>query len=147
MAIRRKRKKNLGEIPTASLSDVAFLLLVFFLSTTKFDMKQGLGLVLPKLQDPTTQQEVRLAYQNRCFVNISPQGKVRMRTWHADKSVETDEIIPVSQLQFLVKKKIRKNPETTIKLTTARTAKYEYMIAALEQLQLAGAEGIILKQE
>jgi len=46
MKIARKRK-SLGGIPTASMSDVAFLLLVFFLSTTKFDIKKGLGLVLP----------------------------------------------------------------------------------------------------
>ena len=42
-----RKRKDLGGIPTASMSDVAFLLLVFFLSTTKFDIKKGLGLVLP----------------------------------------------------------------------------------------------------
>jgi len=46
MNVSRKRK-NLGGIPTSSMSDIAFLLLVFFLSTTKFDIKKGLGLVLP----------------------------------------------------------------------------------------------------
>ena len=43
----RRKRKDMGGIPTASMSDVAFLLLVFFLSTTKFDIKKGLGIGIP----------------------------------------------------------------------------------------------------
>ena len=42
-----KRKKHPNEIPTSSLADIAFLLLVFFLVTTTIDMDKGLSLVLP----------------------------------------------------------------------------------------------------
>jgi biopolymer transport protein ExbD len=43
----RRKRRDMGGIPTSSMSDVAFLLLVFFLSTTKFDVKKGLGINLP----------------------------------------------------------------------------------------------------
>ncbi|MGB4310158.1 MAG: biopolymer transporter ExbD, partial [Candidatus Cloacimonadaceae bacterium] len=41
MNISRKRKGKVS-IPTASTADIAFLLIVFFMSTTKFDVKEGI---------------------------------------------------------------------------------------------------------
>ena len=40
---RRKHK----EIPTSSMADIAFLLLIFFLVTTTINIESGLGIVLP----------------------------------------------------------------------------------------------------
>jgi len=42
-----KKKKRVSEIPTSSLADIAFLLLIFFLVSTTIDMDKGLGLILP----------------------------------------------------------------------------------------------------
>ena len=42
-----KRKKIVAEIPTASLADIAFLLLIFFLVITKIGTDKGIDLVLP----------------------------------------------------------------------------------------------------
>lgn len=42
-----KRRFRGGEIPTSSMADIAFLLLIFFLVTTTIDMDKGLGMVLP----------------------------------------------------------------------------------------------------
>ena len=42
-----KRRFKGGEIPTSSMADIAFLLLIFFLVTTTIDIDKGLGLVLP----------------------------------------------------------------------------------------------------
>ena len=43
----KKRRFKGGEIPTSSMADIAFLLLIFFLVTTTIDMGKGLGMVLP----------------------------------------------------------------------------------------------------
>ena len=42
-----KKRIKAGEIPSGSMADIAFLLLIFFLVTTTIDMDKGLGLVLP----------------------------------------------------------------------------------------------------
>ena len=55
MKIGRKRKGN-AEIPTSSMSDIAFLLIVFFMSTTKFDVKEGIRIVLPQATDESSQK-------------------------------------------------------------------------------------------
>ena len=40
----RKRKFKSSEIPTSSMADIAFLLLIFFLVTTTIDTDKGLGI-------------------------------------------------------------------------------------------------------
>ena len=51
MGLMKKRKKSaLGEMTMSSTSDVAFLLLIFFIVTTIFAAEQGLTLVLPGKQ-------------------------------------------------------------------------------------------------
>ena len=51
MALMRKKNRPTGEIPTSSMADIAFLLLVFFLVTTVFDEERGLPIVLPEPQE------------------------------------------------------------------------------------------------
>lgn len=46
MLLGKKKEKDV-EIPSASLSDIVFLLLIFFLVTTSIDTEKGLDLVLP----------------------------------------------------------------------------------------------------
>ena len=52
MLIGKKKEKNV-EIPSASLSDIVFLLLIFFLVTTSIDTEKGLDLVLPPWNEET----------------------------------------------------------------------------------------------
>ena len=64
-------------MPTASMSDVAFLLLIFFLTTTKFDIKKGLGLVLPPAsQQGDNTQKVKIKDDNITKIQISREGLV-----------------------------------------------------------------------
>ncbi len=44
--------RKVPEIPSASLADIAFMLLIFFLVTTTMDVDSGLERVLPRWVDP-----------------------------------------------------------------------------------------------
>ena len=57
--IRNRRFKG-GEIPTGSMADIAFLLLVFFLVTTTIDTDKGLGIVLPPAGDVKSKFKKRI---------------------------------------------------------------------------------------
>ena len=48
MPILNRKQRVSDEIPTASMADIAFLLLVFFLTTTVFNEEKGLPIVLPE---------------------------------------------------------------------------------------------------
>ena len=47
MPLLKKRQKRNPEIPTASMADIAFLLLIFFMLTTSFLQTQSLSVVTP----------------------------------------------------------------------------------------------------
>ncbi len=51
--------KKLPEIPSASLADIAFMLLIFFLVTTTMDVDSGLERKLPQWSDQTDQPEIK----------------------------------------------------------------------------------------
>ncbi|MCF7859324.1 MAG: biopolymer transporter ExbD [Candidatus Cloacimonetes bacterium] len=133
----RRKRKDLGGIPTASMSDVAFLLLVFFLSTTKFDIKKGLGIVLPAASDGT-QKKVKLKDENLTKIWIDQDGNITM------KSGDVERAVPMIELQKIINKIVTENPDMVISLKTDRKSKYQYMVKALDKLQAAGAEKISL---
>ena len=62
-----KRRFKGGEIPTSSMADIAFLLLIFFLVTTTIDTDKGLGIVLP----PPGDMEIEIRKENilNCLIN------------------------------------------------------------------------------
>ncbi len=132
MKIARKRK-SLGGIPTASMSDVAFLLLVFFLSTTKFDIKKGLGLVLPPAST-IADKKVRLKDENITKVWINKDGLVAVN----------QEEVPLNQLEATIRNLVKNNPDMVISLKTDRKSKYHHMVSVLDKLQASGAEKISL---
>lgn len=129
----RKRKKRLGGIPTASMSDVAFLLLIFFLTTTQFDIKQGLGLVLPPPAEEGAER-VRVDDANIARVMISRDGRV---------ALDEEEITYVA-LESRIRTMVAENPELVVSLRTDRRSRYHYMIQALDRLRAAGADRISL---
>ena len=51
MALLKKKKNRDVEIPTSSMADIAFLLLIFFLVTTTIDVDTGIGMTLPPKPD------------------------------------------------------------------------------------------------
>lgn len=131
--LRPRKKRDMGGIPTASMSDVAFLLLIFFLSTTKFDMKYGLGLVLPA---PSTEEtvKVRLKEDNLTRVMIDREGRIAVN----------DDIVPFEEVRDKIRSLVKDNPDMVISLKTDRQSNYNNMIIVLDQLRLAGAEKINL---
>jgi len=133
----RRKRKDLGGIPTSSMSDVAFLLLIFFLSTTKFDIKKGLGIVLPAASDNTT-KKVRLKNENLTKIWIDKDGIITL------KSGGDERIVPMNKLQKTIHQIVKDNPDMVISLKTDRKSKYHYMVEVLDKLQASGAEKISL---
>jgi len=133
----RRKKRDMGGIPTASLSDVAFLLLIFFLSTTKFDIKKGLGIVLPPASQKADKR-VKLKDENITKVLINREGNVKIQ------GKDIDQEVSMAELEKTIKDLVKNNPDMVISLKADRRSKYQYMVMALDRLQAAGAEKISL---
>lgn len=130
---RKKTSLRVTDIPTAGMADVSFLLLVFFLVTTKFDTKQGLGLVLPPHAEAGG-VKVRVKEENLTKIQVNRRGEIAV----------DEQIVSPAELQNIVREKIRENPQMVFVLEADRQAKYSMMVRALDQLLAAGAETISL---
>lgn len=79
MKVTRKRKRG-ADIPTASTGDIAFLLIVFFMSTTKFDVKEGVKVQLNKAVTQEQQQTslIKLTDQEMTRLEIMENGYLKV---------------------------------------------------------------------
>ncbi|MDX1590947.1 MAG: biopolymer transporter ExbD [Balneolaceae bacterium] len=75
--LKKKGKRESGEIDGSSLADIAFLLLIFFLVVTTIDVDTGIGLVLPPIPDETTPPPP-VRERNLLNILVNAQGMVLM---------------------------------------------------------------------
>lgn len=126
-----KRKKEPAEIPTSSLADIAFLLLVFFLVTTTIDMDKGLTLVLP-----APGEEKEIPKENISNLLINAAGMVMM-----------DEVpLTISEIKKIAKRKMAENPNLIFSVKTDRETKYQDFVSVLDQLKMANATRISIAE-
>ncbi|MCF7801538.1 MAG: biopolymer transporter ExbD [Candidatus Marinimicrobia bacterium] len=135
MLTARKRKRPGGEIPTASLPDIVFMLLVFFLVTTTIDMDKGLGLVLPAKGEET---EVSKKNITNIFVNAA--GKV------AIGSGDDIRIVEIRDLRQEVSNRLLANDKMIFSVRTDSRTKYQAYLDVMDQLKLANAKRISIAE-
>ena len=124
----KKRRFKGGEIPTSSMADIAFLLLIFFLVTTTIDTDKGLGIVLP----PPGDIEIEIRKENILNCLINSQGKVLLG----------EEPISVAQIHRVVGQKLRKNDKLIISVKTHPKTAYNDYVRVIDQLKMADAKRI-----
>ncbi|HUH13482.1 MAG TPA: biopolymer transporter ExbD [Longimicrobiales bacterium] len=136
MPLMKKRDRPSGDIPTASMADIAFLLLVFFLVTTVFEEEKGLPIVLPEAQE-----EVEVSQKNVLHLVIQPNGIVEV------KRGESPQIQPAraSEISAIWRSEFSRNPNLIAAVKTHPNASYRLMVDVLDQLQTAGAERVSLQ--
>lgn len=136
MAIMKKKNRPTGEIPTSSMADIAFLLLVFFLVTTVFDEERGLSIVLPEAQN-----EVEVSPKNILFLMVQPDGVVNIQRGENPQIQQAR----ASEVSAIWRQELANNPNLIAAVKTAPNAPYRFMIDVLDQLQSAGADKISLQ--
>jgi biopolymer transport protein ExbD len=136
MPMMRKKGRASGEIPTSSMADIAFLLLVFFLVTTVFDEERGLPIVLPEATE-----EVEVSQKNVLHLTVLEDGTVEVKRGESPtvQRVSARDIAGIWRLGF------QQNQNLIAAVKTAPNAPYRNMVAVLDQLQSAGAERISLQ--
>ena len=123
-----KRRFKGSEIPTSSMADIAFLLLVFFLVTTTIDTDKGLGIILP----PPGEIEIEIRKENILNCLINSQGKVLLE----------DEPAMVNQIHNIVGQKLRENDKLIISVKTHPKTAYNDYVRVIDQLKMADAKRI-----
>ncbi|MCA9753698.1 MAG: biopolymer transporter ExbD [Gemmatimonadetes bacterium] len=132
MAVKFRRKQGLGDdISTASMSDIAFLLLIFFLVSTIFADEYGLPMVLPGQASETAQ------INPKNILNIDVQANNLVTLGGAP--------FQVANIEFEVRRRVAENEKLVIQLRCHSQSSYNTMIDVLDELQKAGATKISIK--
>jgi biopolymer transport protein ExbD len=127
----KKRKIAEATIPTSSMADIAFLLLLFFLVATTIDVDTGIGLVLPEyVKDVST---VEVPKSRMAAVLINANGDVLMDGNPISIYQIKDNLKPriVSKIDLPSTKKL------IVSVKTDRQTKYNTYIQALDQIKEA----------
>ncbi|MBC8383827.1 MAG: biopolymer transporter ExbD [Candidatus Cloacimonetes bacterium] len=119
------RKTKVGsEIPNASMSDIAFLLLIFFMVSTTFVKEKGLKVDLPRAQSVQ-----KINRRNATTIYVSRSGLISI----------DDFATQVDQIQFVMQSKIAENPAMITSFRTDRDTEYGIMVDVMNELKRANA--------
>ena len=129
--IKERESRVSPEIPTASMADIAFLLIVFFLVTTTMNQDKGLSLHLPPVGET---KEV----QSKNILNVWINARDQLAFFENDQLTP----IPSGQLQSQIKARMAENDMLIISVKTERGATYRTFVDVLDDLKMAGATKI-----
>ena len=137
MAVLDKKKSKVSDkVPSSSMADIAFLLLIFFLVTTTFPKDKGLAIVLPEEGG-----EVEISQRNILHIIIQPNGLVEVKR---GESPQVQTVSP-NAIEGLWRQDVSENPNLIAAVKTHPDAPYKFMVDVLDALHTAGAERISLQ--
>ena len=123
----KPRRAAMQEVNSSSMSDIAFLLLVFFLVTTTISLDKGISLILP-----AEGNELEVNKNNIVNVLINDRGKVLL----------DDQPTQIKDIKRKAIDRIKANNKVIFSVLTNKRTKYKSYIEVLDQLKQAGATKI-----
>ncbi len=127
----RTNKRSFGNGSAASMSDIAFLLLIFFLVTTIFAHDEGIHMLLPVKAPPR-----KIPKNNVVTIQAHANGVITIN----------NEQVPLNQIQSDIKQRVTTNDKLVIVLETHKDTEYGLMVDILDELRLADARRITLRE-
>jgi biopolymer transport protein ExbD len=117
------------EIPTSSMADIAFLLIIYFMVTTTFTATRGLDFQLPEDDDspPVVEKE------DSVLIEIQPAG---------DLLVDQKPMQLNAVLEYL-RPKLQDNPKKPVIIRPDPSTAYKNMVSVLDELRQAKDKGFI----
>jgi len=142
MKVTRKKRGSVS-IPTTSTGDIAFLLIVFFMSTTKFDVKEGVKVQLNKAANQEMQKttEIKLTDREMTRIEITDTGllKINEAEPRSYSDADLDKLIleKIKMRDALNRQEKDPNLRSTKMLFLVKTdpeAKYNDMVRVVDHL-------------
>jgi biopolymer transport protein ExbD len=126
-----KREKVNDEIPTASMADIAFLLIIYFMVTTTFAATRGLDFALPTDEDnpPMIEKEESV------LVEIDSLGNL----------IVDAEPMKLEGLLDYLKPKLERNPMKPVIIRPDPSAPYGAMVSVFDELRQGAEKGVEVK--
>ncbi len=123
-----RRLRPAAEVPTSSMADIAFLLIVFFMLTAVFATTEGLRFEYP--EDDPTQLDVQP--EEAIHIKIIAEGN-----YIVDRTPMTE-----PEMGGYVEMKMGQNPEKPVIIQTAPEVPYFVMIGVFDLLKYLQVQNI-----
>ena len=119
-----RNQKSKATVPTASMGDIVFLLLIFFMVTTVFKTEDGLEVDLPRAESGVEikREDIRNIYVDR----------------HGRISVD-DKLVTEAMAAQIMAQSVQTNPMTIVAFQGDVDTDYEVMDRIMEELKKVNA--------
>ena len=122
----KRKSKAASEIPSSSLADMAFLLLIFFMVTTTFRKEDPRDVVFPEAEATEKLEQPR---KDVLHVYIEQDGRIFIN----------DQQIPATDVSNVVAPLYAENTAMVVMLRSDREVPYAVVDQVMQELQAAGA--------
>ena len=122
----KRKSKASSDIPSSSLADMAFLLLIFFMVSTTFPQEEPRRMPWPEAEATEKLDEQR---KNILHVFVTEAGDVFIN----------DQRIPLNSVSNVIAPRYQDNRQLLISLRADRNTPYSTIYTIQEELQEAGA--------
>jgi biopolymer transport protein ExbD len=113
-----------NKVPTSSMADIAFLLLIFFMVTTIFKLEDGLKVALPRAETAAKQKRERILR-----VWIDAVGNIAIQ----------DKLVKVDQIEDIMVTMLTENPLLIVAFNADHRTPAGIVHDVMEQLKEANA--------
>ena len=127
----RRSIRMFSEMSLSSMSDISFILIIFFMVTSVFTLKEGLHLTMPD----NKKQPVIVAAHNVVTIQIDNMERITYK----DRAVEPDTIE-----KMLIRDK-KENPKMLVLLKVSSKVPYEKAVSIIDKIQFAGIKKLTLR--
>ena len=118
------------EIPTASMADVAFLLIIFFLVASFYSVTRGIQFSLPK--------------HDEAALTAEPEAAVLIEI-ASDSTLTVDgRAMALDGLQDYIRPRLERNPTKSVILQTSLEAPYQAMTDVFDELRQVGVQNLVI---
>jgi biopolymer transport protein ExbD len=126
-----EKKTVSDEIPTSSMADITFLLIIFFMVTNTFAATRGLDFAIPKEEKNAAQIE----REESVLISIHPGGAIEV-DGHAMRA---------DQILDYLKPKLERNPAKPVIIRPDPDAAYGDMVKVYDVLRQGKDKGVEVK--
>lgn len=120
----KKKQVASAAVPTGSMGDIVFLLLIFFMATTIFKLEEGLTVTLPRAESG-----MRVPRERVTHVWVDVRGNITI----------DDAYLTILQIEPILNQKMRENPQLIVGVNLDAGLPYEIVDNILKQLRKANA--------
>ena len=128
--MRISRREMPAEIPTASMADVAFLLIIFFLVASFYSVTRGIQFSLPKHDEAALTAEPEAAV----LIEIASDSSIRV----------DNRPMALGDLEGYIASRLQRNPTKSVILQTSLEAPYQAMTDVFDELRQVGVQNVVI---